>query len=179
MSSASENAAWRATMTAALPAITAQGGGVLSLFVVRPIDAPELLGASMAGDANATRLMQVVSQTIAGIERAPRRRPMLCGSCPRPLRTGYAVVAALPAVAVPSQGLCLAICTRCGRTPAEIQEKAVRALRRLWPDSRPFTVHAHRRGARVNPGEATAARRAIPLRPAAPAIAWHVDDACS
>ncbi len=140
MTAASETAAWRASMTAALPAIAIQGGGALDIFVVRPIDAARLLGASLAGDADAARLMQVVSQTITNIESAPRRRPMLCGSCPRPLRRGYAVVAALPAVTCPSQGLCFAICTHCGHTPVEIQEKAASTLRKVWPESRPFTV---------------------------------------
>lgn len=118
-----------------------EAAGVLAVHVVQPADIPAILGFALAGDPQATRLATMLSQTLRGIQEAPRSRPMLCGSCPRPLRTGrFAIVLTMPDRDNPSQGMALAICERCGSTDAVIRQRATVALRRLWPNVRPITV---------------------------------------
>lgn len=75
-----------------------------------------------------------VKANAAGIAAAPRRRPMLCASCPRALRgSAYSFVVALPARDDPTQ-------LRCAVEPDAITAKAVTALRKLWPDLRPIAI---------------------------------------
>lgn len=118
-----------------------EAGGALAVQVVQLTDLPGMLGYALAGDPEAARVCTLVSGTLRRIRDAPRKRPMLCASCPAPLRNeSYAVVAAFPARSDASQGLGLAICQRCGTTPKAIRDKAVVALRRIWPDVRAVEV---------------------------------------
>lgn len=66
---------------------------------------------------------------------------MLCGSCPRPLLNNeFSFVITRPACDDPINAVALAICRKCGTTREDIQQKAVIALRRIWPDLRPITI---------------------------------------
>ena len=142
------DAAWRAEMEATLPAMRAAGGGCLNVYAIRPHDARSLMQAALLGD-EAARLMRLVFETVGKITAAPRRRPMLCGVCPRPLRSDeFAVVAAVPAADSPAQALCFGVCLRCGDTPASLNASAFKALRKIWPESRSF-VPTHADGGRA------------------------------
>ena len=133
--------AWREEMTESLQGMRAEGGGVVSIFVVRQCDAIRLLGSARAGNATSLKVLRAVNVANGNIEQAPRRRPMLCASCPRPLRYGgYSIVVALPDNDEASRALTLAICKRCATKPDEIGSKALHGFRKLWPDLRPFTV---------------------------------------
>jgi hypothetical protein len=134
-------AAWRKEMAVGLQKMQAESGGVASLFVVRPCDAARLVACALAGNSEAAAVLQAVSRALDGIQRAPRRRPMLCASCPRPLRHGrYAVAVAIPDSGEASQALALAVCTRCATDPAEIGQKAFAGFRRFWPDARTIQI---------------------------------------
>ena len=118
-----------------------EAGGLMRLHVFRQVDAPELIGHAIAGDAEAVRLMRALNDALARINEAPRRYPLLCGSCPRPLRkTDFAVVLALPHRDDPSLCLSMGICKRCGTEPDVIEMKALDAFRRIWPDARPIAI---------------------------------------
>ena len=129
--------AWRDGMQA----VHDEAAGVLSVEVVQMPDLPRIRGAALAGNADAQRVLQVVRHALQGIVEAPRRKPMLCGHCPRPLAGGrFSIVAAFPSRDDASRGLALAICDGCGGTRDQVMEKAVLALRRIWPDGRQVAV---------------------------------------
>lgn len=120
----------------------AESGGLMMLSIIQPADLPFVIADAAAGDAEAGQLLQQIITVTDNIRSAPRKRRMLCGACPRPLRPdmGFAVVVAIPGCDDPSAGLALAICTRCGSDRASITAKAAVALRRIWPDLRPIMI---------------------------------------
>jgi len=122
--------------------LTAEAAGVMELVVIRPVDALDVIDAAMAGDGDALRVLGAIRQAAEGIDRAPRHRPLLCASCPRPLRNAaFAFVVILPARDNPVQALGLAVCTRCATEPDAIRQKAIGSLRNIWPKLRPITIH--------------------------------------
>jgi hypothetical protein len=130
-----------AALTEGIQELSTEAAGVLDLAIVRPIDVPALLISSLAGNADATRILQAISDAQKRIVTAPRRSPMLCASCPRPLlQNDYSFAVALPHCDAPVQALGMAVCLRCANEPELIAEKALSALRRVWPDLRPFTI---------------------------------------
>jgi len=121
--------------------VSDEAGGLLTLQVIQQHDMPALMLDAVAGSDEAVQLLRLAKETLAGIEAAPRRRPMLCGACPRALRDGrFAIIVAKPACDDPTQGIALAICPRCGPTYGAIQAAAAVALRRIWPDLRAITI---------------------------------------
>lgn len=119
-----------------------QAAGVVRLLVILPADLPALLAGAVVGDPEARKLATCVSHAKRGIERAPRKRPMLCGSCPRPLLGGrYSIVCAIPNRADASEALTLGICFKCGNDEGTIARAAARALTDLWPDARILDQH--------------------------------------
>lgn len=124
-----------------LMAIHREAGGVLALNIVRPGDALNLVVASLGGDAEATRLLRAVCDTVARVESAPKRKPMLCGCCPRALRgSGFVICVAIPDRDAPTNGLAFALCENCSRDDAALREKASSALRTIWPDIRTIEI---------------------------------------
>lgn len=126
-----------------------EAGGVMELVVIRPIDAAGIMLDALAGDIRAASVVKAIEHAADAIRDAPRRLPMLCAACPRPLKGGrYSFGIALPASDNPTHGLALAVCTRCATERGDIQTKATAALRRVFPDLRPVTV-THAAGGRA------------------------------
>ena len=126
-----------------------EAGGMMELVVVRPTDAIDVMADALAGDGRAVCVLQAIEQAADAIRDAPRRLPMLCATCPRPLRgSRYSFGVALPDSDRPTHGLALAVCTRCATERGDIQAKATAALRRVFPDLRPVTV-THPTGGRA------------------------------
>lgn len=126
-----------------------EAGGVMELVVVRPIDAAGVMLDALAGDTRAANVVKAIDRAADAIRDAPRRLPMLCASCPRPLKGGrYSFGIALPMSENPTHGLALAVCTRCATERGEIQAKATAALRRVFPDLRSVAV-THAAGGRA------------------------------
>jgi len=126
-----------------------EAGGLLTVQVIQQHDMPAMVADALCGRAEAMQLLRLTNQVLANIQGAPRRNPMLCGSCPRALRGGrYAVIIARPTCDDPTQGLSLAICRKCGPDFDAIQVKATVALARIWPNVRPVTV-THPEGGRA------------------------------
>ncbi len=126
-----------------------EAGGMLTVQVIQQNDMPAMIAGAFGGSAEAMQLLRLTNQVLANIQGAPRRKPMLCGSCPRALHGGqYAVIIARPACDDPTQGLSLAICRKCGPDFDAIQVKAAVALARIWPNARPVTV-THPAGGRA------------------------------
>ena len=140
----------REALRAGLGAIQAEAGGLLELVVVTPDDGLGYISAALAGDLEAARILRAISAAGVKIDSAPRRKPALCACCPRPIRkaSSFAFVLALPKNGNPANALSMAVCSRCAVEPAEIQAKAVMALRKLWPDIRPVTI-THQAGGRA------------------------------
>lgn len=115
--------------------------GLLTMDVVRQGDVPGLIGAAMAGDADAARLVVLVNDCVTRIQSAPAKHPMECARCAKPLRAGrFAIVIASASRDDARQGLGMAICQRCGPSPGAIQAAAVQALRLIWPDGRAIDI---------------------------------------
>ena len=116
----------------------AEACGVVQLVVVRKVDQQDLLLEVIGGDPDAARLVRITSQAATGIAHAPKHRPMLCATCPRPIRTrgaGHAYVVAIPACDDPRQTMCIAVCARCATAVADITAKAQSAFRKIWRTS--------------------------------------------
>ncbi len=139
-------AAWQADMRS----IHEQAGGVLELVVILPTDMPVLATRALFGDREAGAILTAMTYAETGIRKAPKRRPMLCVSCPRPLLGGrYTHVVAIPSRDDPTKAIGLAVCHRCATEPDAITAKAVEGLRNgLWPDLRPVTL-TNRTGGRA------------------------------
>lgn len=118
-----------------------EAGGVLSLQVIQRGDMPALISDALSGSGEAMELLRLVRETMDGIQAAPRRKSMLYGACPKPLRNGrFSLILAKPACDDPTQGIAMAICSRCGPNRGAIEAAALVALRRIWPDARPIAV---------------------------------------
>ena len=135
----------KAALCQGVQQVSEEAAGALNVFVVRPIDGPALVADAIAGDPEASCILQGISQAQTRILAAPAREPMLCASCPAPLRDGrYSFVVALPAKDSPLHAIGLGVCPACGTDPAVIQAKGIEALRRIWPNLRSITpTHPH------------------------------------
>ena len=132
--------------------VSDEAAGIIRLDIIQHADLAELLAHALLGDPEAIRLANMASSVLRRIGSASRREPMLCGSCPRPLKLKghrFSVVIALPGRDQPSNALSMAICHRCATSREAVQDKAVEALQRIiWPDLRPITV-THPAGGRA------------------------------
>jgi len=137
------NAFVKRTWADGIRAVHEEAAGVLTMLVIRQSEALELMTDALQGDAEAARLLTLISKTAKRIDVAKRTRsPMLCVSCPRPLLdTKFAFVVAGPAGSDAVNHIAVAVCRKCGRSTADITRKATAGLRRLWPDLRPISVH--------------------------------------
>ncbi len=128
----------------AVRTVRSESGGLLDLMVVRPADFAFVVVEAAAGDPDAIRVLAALETTVKRIAAAPRRSPMRCVACPQLLlkKTVFSFCIVEPSRANPTSSLVVAVCSRCATTPEQIQEKAVTALRQIWPDisSRPITV---------------------------------------
>ncbi len=128
----------------AVRTIRAESGGLLDLMVVRPADLAFVVAEATARDPDAVMVLAALDNAVQRISAAPRRSPMRCVACLRPLlaRTHYSFCVVLPSRANPTSSLAIAVCSKCAVTPEEITAKAVTALRKVWPDlsSRPVQI---------------------------------------
>ena len=125
-----------------------ESGGLLSLRVFRQDDMPDLVAHARAGNAEAFMLAEALCGALQAISNAPRKAPMICGCCPRSFpKHPFSIVLALPEVDTPMTGLSVGICKCCATEPEDIRDKAVIALRKLFPDLRPVDLgHVHQGG---------------------------------
>ena len=131
---------------AGIQALHVEAGGdgakvLLTCEVVSPADRLRIMTSALAGDGAAAQLLCAVQDAVQRIEGAPKRRRMLCGSCPRPLHgKRYAVVVVRAARDDGQQAMTLAICPHCATAKRDVEQKAVKALSRIWPDLRQLDV---------------------------------------
>ena len=118
--------------------IHAEAGGMLSISLIDPARAHALLAASFAGDEAAARLMLGVFSAIETVQRAPRRKPVICLCCPRVVRPRdrFIVCVTMPENGSPSTGISSVLCARCFADKAGLNERVAAALRSIWPDAR-------------------------------------------
>ena len=126
--------------------VATEGGGMIAFDAVRACDLPMLLGETLGGSQEARMPLQAVEHALNKIKEAPPRRPMLCASCPRPVRDGdkSAVVVLRGAAADACQAITMVVCRRCGPTPGAIKAAAAVGIRRFFPDARAVeATHEH------------------------------------
>jgi hypothetical protein len=118
-------------------------GSTLDVFLISPPETVQLMVDALDGDAEAARLFNAVVVTGDRIEAAPRKSPILCVTCPRPIKrvsSGVIFGFAVPATEQPSAGIGFAICPRCSADRAALPAKAATGLRRIWPDLRSINI---------------------------------------
>ena len=115
-----------------------EAAGVMTLDVVLFSDIPDLLVSSLMGDHQSSLLMRAIGKAFDAIAAAPRSRPTLCACCPRPIKqkVHFSLAIATPARDDPANCLSLAVCAKCATTREDARQKAMSALRRIWPDAR-------------------------------------------
>lgn len=133
----------REVWEAGVRAVHDEAAGVLSVEVIRPIEAAELMAEAMSGDVEAGKRLRVIARAAQQISEArSTRRPSLCASCPRALLDNrFSFVIAVPTCEDPTNALALAVCRKCGTSTDQIKRKAAFALKQLWPHLRPIYVH--------------------------------------
>ena len=117
----------------------AEADGLVRIWVVLQAERAGLVWDALNGSTLAARLISLTAQLANQIAQAPKRRPMLCGTCDRALRArgaGHSFAIALSASDDPKQAICLAICTHCAVTADEVSAQAHVALRGIWPELR-------------------------------------------
>lgn len=131
------------TWVAGIRAVETEAAGVVSVEVIRPIEAAELMVEAMSGNAESEKRLRVIARAAKRIAATrSTRRPSLCASCPRALLDNkFAFVIAVPTCDDPTNALALAVCRKCGTSTDQIQRKATFALKKLWPHLRPIYVH--------------------------------------
>lgn len=135
--------------TDGLAKFESEAGGLAELLIVRPSDALDILTDAIAGDPQARSIFRALSVAARSVEAAPRRKPVLCSCCPRPLRgSDFTFGLILPFRDDRSVGLALGVCGRCAVKRDDVRVKATEALRRMWPDLRPVTP-THTAGGRA------------------------------
>src|SRR5690242_2805418 len=102
-----------------IKSVNDESGGLLRIDLVMPSHGPALVAAALFGDPQAAWLLTMIAQTSRRIRKAPKRLPVLCSACPRPIRKldGVTFGVTLPAVDAPAQGLAFAICPKCSADP--------------------------------------------------------------
>lgn len=128
----------KSELQAGVEKLAAESGGLLTMDAVRTCDLPHLLTDALFGDAEAQALVKPVMHVMSKVASAPKRRPMLCASCPRPLREGdkFAAVVVRGAVDDPTRAITMAVCRRCGPTLGAIKAAAAVGLRGVFPEAR-------------------------------------------
>jgi len=139
----------KADLIEGVEALHAEAAGALTLHIVEQLDVLDLFAQAMLGNAEATGILRALEQSQNGITAAPKRRPMLCATCPAPLRNSrYTFVIAMPATDGPHHGLGMAVCKRCGPDRETTRQKGIEALTGIWPELREVTI-THPEGGRV------------------------------
>ena len=121
-----------------------EAAGLLSVNIVDPYCARALLVASFAGDEAAAILMRGVCMVVASVERAPRKKPVLCLCCPRSVhpRDPFSVCVTMPENGNPSTVIGSAICARCLTDKCTLLARVATALKAIWPNAR-IVGHVH------------------------------------
>ena len=138
-----------ATLREGVKAVHRESAGVLSIYTVTHADGLRLIADALRGDAEANGILNLITGAQRQIDEAPKRRPMLCSSCPMPLRGGdHSFVVAVPATSGPRHGIALAVCLGCGTDRETVQAKGLKALAHLLPNARIFKP-THMNGGRA------------------------------
>ncbi len=111
--------------------------GVMDLFIARPADLRELLSRSAISE-RARSLSALVMRTVLDVYEAPAADPVQGMACCCPLRQpdAFSVVLAIPHRTSPRKCVASAMCPDCGTGMDEIRDKAIEALRNVWPELR-------------------------------------------
>ncbi len=127
-------------LAASINLVEAESAGVLQICVIRQADVPDLMVA-VHGDIDAMRSCRAILGAQDQIAAAPKHKSMRCASCPRPLRKAkFSFVVVLPDCAEPTDGLGLAVCTKCATETMAIEIKAAEAFKNIWQNARPFFI---------------------------------------
>lgn len=126
------------TARAAFHRAPAETIAAADLVICRPPDAIRFIAEAARGDRHAARVLLGVNDALHQLDAAPRKAPLLCASCPAPIRPEVACsfVLHLPEDQRVLYAFALGICRRCGTSRADVRRKAVLALRRELPDLR-------------------------------------------
>lgn len=125
-------------------AVVDEAAGLMELVVLLPTDAPELVIKAAHGDVDASRILGAARDMTANVRRHSYRKPAICGCCPRPVRhrDWYAIAFAMPRRDDVSRVLATVICRKCGADRETLNDRALSAFQRMFPDARKVTINS-------------------------------------
>lgn len=131
----------KAELESAVRAISEESAGLIRTYFIGPQEGASLLVASALGDAWCTSMLGAVAHCMQRVANAPKRSPVLCLCCPRPVRHVPDVIfcVVVPEVGHPNQALGCVICPACAREPG-LNARALKGLRAVWPQIRQIEV---------------------------------------
>jgi hypothetical protein len=114
-----------------------EAAGVMQILFFDPEAGARLVLGAALGDAWAAGMLVAIADYAQHIAQAPRHKPMLCLTCPTPIRSarGLTFAMTVPAIDGPRHALGSAVCPACAAR-ADLESRALAALRGIWPDIR-------------------------------------------
>lgn len=119
-----------------------QGGGLMRVHIVPAEDGPGLVAAAEWGDRFSLCLLRIITDSETRMRAAPKRRPVLCLTCPSPIREcrGVTFIVCLPESDDPRDGVASAVCRKCARH-SDLPGTVIQRLRQhIWPGLRRIDV---------------------------------------
>jgi hypothetical protein len=122
-------------------AVNDEAAGLLRLQFFAPIDAAPLALGALAGDTRSAGILLAIADCLRHVRNAPAAEPILCLTCPAPVRQtiGTVVCLAIPETERPTNAIASALCPNCAKRP-DRDGRAVVAFRGIWPNLRPATI---------------------------------------
>jgi hypothetical protein len=125
------------SLKAGVEQVHAESAGVLDIYVFKPEQVDELIGATLFGDAAAGRLAGLAASTVVKICSAPRKSPAICMCCDRPARRWGTICLVLPHRSDPTSAIGSGLCSQCAAMPAESLDAQIQiAMKQIWPAAR-------------------------------------------
>jgi len=130
-----------AELREAVARLRTDSGGTFELIIIRPGDLRRLCVDAALGSEDAARLATMALRAVENVVSAPRKKPALCGCCPRAVRkrNRYAIGLALPWTDGPAHGIAFVLCEKCA-ADSDLLARGIAAMKRIWPDARPVTL---------------------------------------
>jgi hypothetical protein len=123
-------------------ALHREAAGVIRAEIYTFIDARALALSAASGSVKSRNTLRAMGDFLAEIGKAPRKKPMLCGTCNRALRrVAFDLAVIFPEIDNPTNCLVLGICSHCASKSGGTAARTMELAKRVWPELRTIEVH--------------------------------------